>query len=532
MKIDSFISQIDHIDGKVDQYRSLEARSVARHGWLNANMSRHNSQNTVGALPEPTMESSHTATGLTWLVWLLFGISIVLLGVRAQEGLAWELPGVITVDGLTILMWLVITFLSGIVHSYSRRYMAGSHHETRFFMAAFGFTIVVMGFVAADHFAIFGALWLAMGLVMAELIGLNRGWPQAQSAKRLARKYFIASTAFLGIGVGVIWRVTGATAVSTLPAGTEMLGGPVLSVAVSSLVLAAIIQSALIPFHTWLLASMTAPTPASALMHAGFVNAGGILLLRFAPVVSIEATVMLLIVLVGAVSALVGKLFKSVQVDTKTRLGSSTVGQMGFMVMQAGLGFFGAAITHLILHGCYKAYLFLSAGEEIETTSPSDTGRSTKSGLDVSIITVLVGMVGGGLFAALTGKGTGFDSGLLLTGLVVLTTLQATRGAILSRGLSATSRYGVVPLVFLPAIVLYALVYNALRAVMADVALVTAPTELSIIHGIVGIAFLVGYLAIETGLYRRYTRLYVTLVNATTPPTNTLLTSRREYHEY
>jgi NAD(P)H-quinone oxidoreductase subunit 5 len=74
---------------------------------------------------------------------------------------------------------------------------------------------------------------------------------------------------------------------------------------------------------------------------------------------------------------LVGKLLKSVQIDAKTRLGCSTVGQMGFMIVQAGLGFFGAAITHLVLHGFYKAYLFLSSGEEIEHTSPADTTRAT-----------------------------------------------------------------------------------------------------------------------------------------------------------
>jgi NAD(P)H-quinone oxidoreductase subunit 5 len=291
------------------------------------------------------------------------------------------------------------------------------------------------------------------------------------------------------------------------------------------------VQSALVPFHTWLLSSMTAPTPASALMHAGFVNAGGILLLRFAPVVTADATFMLLVVVVGATSALLGKLLKTVQTDVKRKLGCSTTGQMGFMIAQAGLGFFGAAIAHLILHGFYKAYLFLSAGEQVEHTSPatSKTGAATLVG---GAVTVLTAIAGGALFALFTGKGTHLDSGLLLTGLISLTTLHATWSVVRKSELPVTVRYGVVPLVFLPAIAVYAGVYTAVTAVLADVALVTAPTDLTLVHGVVAVAFLAAYVAIETGVYQRSHRLYVALVNASQPSTETVLTSTEEYNEY
>ena len=497
-------------------------------------MSGHNPKPTVGALPDTAAaDSPLVPVALTWLSWLLFAASIGVLAVRAGGGGTWAVPGVVAVDGLTVLLWVVVTFFSGIVHSYSRRYMAGSGHETEFFLAVFGFTVVVMGLVAADHVALFGLLWLAMGLVMAELVGTNEGWTQARAAARVARRYFLASSALLAVALAALWWATGASTVSDIAGAADSLAGPAWLVAATGLVLAAMVQSALVPFHTWLLASMTAPTPASALMHAGFVNAGGILLVRFAPVVSVDPTVLLLVVVVGAASALLGKLFKSVQADTKTRLGCSTVGQMGFMVMQAGLGFFGAAITHLVLHGFYKAYLFLSAGEEVDHTGPADTTHATGGAGPVGVVvTVLAGLAGGGLFVALTGKGTSLDSGLLLTGLVVLTTLHATRGVLRSSAVPATYRYGAVPLVFLPAVAVYALVYNAVRAVMADLSLVTAPAELTLVHGVVAAGFLAGYVAVETGLYRRSDRLYVALVNATTAPSATLLTSREEYNEY
>ncbi len=487
---------------------------------------------TVGQLPTPTGEQSRVPATLTRLVWLLWLASLGVLAVYGWSGGPWELAGLVAVDGLTAVMWLAVTFFSGIVHSYSRRYMAGSRTVDRFFGRVFAFTLVVVVLVAADNLLLFWVAWLAMGLVMAGLVGHVEQWPQAQAAAALARRYFLAGSAALAVALVTLWWDTGATTVSGVGSTVGTSSTAVL-VAAGTLLLAAMVQSALVPFQTWLLSSMTAPTPASALMHAGFVNAGGILLVRFAPVVTVEAWVMLAIVLVGAASALLGKLLKSVQVDVKTRLGCSTVGQMGFMIMQAGLGFFGAAITHLVLHGFYKAYLFLSSGEEVEHTSPADTTHAaTGVGAVGLVVTALTAVAGGVLFAGLTGKGTSIDSGLLLTGLVVLTTMHATQSAVRRSTLPATYRYGVVPLVFLPATAAYAVVYVAVTGVMNGLPVVTAPVELTVVHVVVSAAFLGAYVAIETGAYRYSDRLYVTLVNATRAPPGTLLTSREEYNEY
>jgi NAD(P)H-quinone oxidoreductase subunit 5 len=494
-------------------------------------MSGHSSKPTVGALPDTTAESPYVPVALTWLVWSLFATSLAVLAARLRFGGAWELSGVLAVDGLTVLMWVVVTFFSGIVHSYSRRYMAGSTHESRFFVSMFGFTAAVMALVAADHVALFGLLWLAMGLAMAELIGINAGWKQARAAKALARTYFVASSALLGVALTGLWWSTDATTVSGIGAAADTLGGPVWLLAAGALVLAAMIQSALVPFHTWLLSSMTAPTPASALMHAGFVNAGGILLLRFAPVVTVDATLMLAIVAVGAASALLGKLLKSVQTDVKSELACSTTGQMGFMIMQAGLGFFGAAVTHLVLHGFYKAYQFLGAGGQVERTSPT-TSTTHATGLGGVAVTLLTGLAGGALFAALTGKGTSLDSGLLLVMFVVLTTLHAARSVVQHTSLPTTVRYGAVPLVFLPAITVYALLYTAISRLLIGLPVVSAPAELSVFHGVVATVFLVAYVALETGVHERSQRLYVTLVNASQPAADTLLTATEDYNEY
>ena len=489
----------------------------------------------VGALPDTTVDSPFVPVALTWLTWFLFAASIAALVVRVRSSVAWEIPGVVAVDGLTVLLWVVVTFFSGIVHSYSRRYMAGSAHETRFFFTVFGFTVVVMGLVAADHIALFWVLWLAMGLLMAKLIGLVDGWRQARAAATVARRYFLASSALLGVALTVLWWTTGATTISGIATASDTLGGAVWLVAAGCLVLAAMIQSALVPFHGWLLSSMTAPTPASALMHAGFVNAGGILLIRFAPVVTVNTTFMLAVVAVGAASAIGGKLLKSVQTDVKRKLGCSTVGQMGFMIMQAGLGFFGAAITHLILHGFYKAYQFLSSGGQIEQTIPSEE-RPHTMGHTTSIVTfavtLLTGLAGGILFATLTGKGTNMDAGLLLTFFVVFTTLHAARNAVQNTSLPWSARYGAVPLVFFPAIVVYAAVYEAISGLLSGLPMVTVPTELTLLHGVIAVVFVGIYVGIETGIHERSQRLYVALINASQPASDTLLTSTEDYNEY
>lgn len=497
-------------------------------------MTEENQLTAVGQLPNTaTASGARTAKLLTWAVWLLWAASVVALAGRSRV-LELAAP-LVAIDGLTLLMWVVVTFFSGIVHSYSRRYMAGSAHKTRFFATVFGFTVVVMGLVAADHLALFGALWLAMGMLMAELIGVIRGWDQAQAAASVARRYFLASTAFLGIALGALWSATGATTVSGIAAASDTLGGPLWLVAAGALVLAAMIQSALVPFHGWLLSSMTAPTPASALMHAGFVNAGGILLTRFARVITVDPAVMLAIVGVGGASAVGGKALKSVQTDIKGKLGCSTVGQMGFMIMQAGLGFFGAAITHLILHGFYKAYQFLSSGGRIERTSPAEADHRGMTGVHsvVGIVVTLLTALGGGiLFATLTGKGAKVDAGLLLTFFVVFTTLHAARNAVQHTSLPGLVRYGAVPLVFFPAITVYAVVYEGISGLLSGLPMVTVPTELTLLHGVIAVAFVGVYIGIETRIHEQSGRLYVALLNLSQPSSDTVLTSPEEYNEY
>jgi len=498
-------------------------------------------EKTVGeCIGEPEWSEPATARVLTSIVWLLWLASIVAAAVYLypDTDLSLGIEGTVAVDGLTVVMWSVVTFISGIVHSYSRRYMSGSRRMSGFFVRIFGFTLLVMALVASDSFVLFAAAWLAMGLVMADLVGYSRGWEQAQRAARVARRYFVLSTVLLGVGLIALGVETGSTTVSGVLASHGGVSGAVYFVGVGALLGAAAVQSALFPFHGWLLSSMTAPTPASALMHAGFVNAGGVLLARFSPVFADSLVVMVAVVVVGAVGAVLGKLMKSVRPDIKSKLGCSTSGQMGFMVMQAGLGFFSAAITHLILHGFYKAYLFLSSGGRVEHTSPSEDEQPSLGAGGV-LAAVIVAVLGGLVFVGLTGKGAEFDSGVVLTLLVVVTAAHATRDVVRT-SLPPAIRLVAVPVVFLSAVAVYAGVFKAITAVMEAAPASTAgalplasePTQLTAVHVAVAVAFVAAYVAIEFGYVRRSNRLYVALLNASQPSSETVLTNKEEYNEY
>ena len=486
-----------------------------------------------GAVPlseTVTPSDSLVPRASTAAVWTLFLLSVGALVLAARDGYEWTLFGVLVIDGLTTVMWVVVTFFSGIVHSYSRRYMAGDRYLDRFFVRILAFTVVVMTMTAADHVALFATAWLAMGVVMASLIGHDRGWVQARAAARTARRYYLTSSGLLAAGVAVLVWTTGATSISGILGQVDQIPRTLALTAIGCLLLAAMIQSALFPFHTWLLSSMTAPTPASALMHAGFVNAGGILLTRFAPLLAGETAVMSLIVVVGALSALLGQASLLVQTDIKRKLGASTVAQMGFMILQCGLGFFAAAITHLVLHGFYKAYLFLSSGAAVEQTTPRSAKRtgSTLARVGVSLVTAIGGGV---LFAALTGKGTELNSGLFLTFVVVITTMHATRDILRRAALLPWIRLVSVPLVVLTAIGGYAALFNAISTMIAGAPMSKAPTELTVVHVAVAALFAVAYLATELGWHRSSDRLYVALLNTSQPDPETILTQKEDYND-
>ncbi|WP_119166067.1 proton-conducting transporter transmembrane domain-containing protein [Algihabitans albus] len=463
---------------------------------------------------------------LTSFVWLLFaGSSCAALGLWFSDAEAWT-AGPLRIDALALLLAIAVTFVSGIVHAFSLRYMDGDGRIGAFFARLTVLTLVVLLLITADHLVLFALAWAAMGLLLADLIGHVRTWPQAQAAARLCRLWFLGGSAALATGLAVLAIATGETSIFAVAAVAPTLSGPVLALALLPLLLAAAIQCGLFPFHGWLLSSMTAPTPVSAFMHAGLVNAGGILLARFAPAFTAQGEIMTLVFLLGAVSALAGSLFALVQSDVKRGLGASTVAQMGFMVMQCGLGFYAAAMAHLILHGLFKASLFLSAGSAVRRVAP----ETVKPGLDLAGLAIAVpaALVAGLLFAAVSGKALWpADSGLLL---VVFAVLAAAQAALSLKGwshLSLAKRLVALPLVLGLAALVYGVTVALAEMALSGVPGTTAPQLLGLPELLVAFVFAAAWIAFGAGLHRKSGWLYTRILSAGQPSSVTV-TARRE----
>jgi NAD(P)H-quinone oxidoreductase subunit 5 len=378
-----------------------------------------------------------------------------------------------------------------------------------------------MLFVAANHVALFIFSWLAMGFFMAGLIGINADWGEAKEAAKFAQKNFLLGTLSLAAGVLLLAFRTNSLQINEIQDGLNKLPQVILTVAAIFVIIAAIIQSAIYPFHKWLLSAMTAPTPASALMHAGFVNGAGILLAIFSSLIFYSQTFTLLLI-IGGFTAIIAQFTKLLQVNVKQKLGCSTIAQMGFMIMQCGLGFFNAAVVHLILHGFYKAYLFLSSGETVEYSKPEKSDQILIKPIQ-AVVVLVNGILGAFLFAKLTGKGTAFDSGIFLTLIVAITVGQITYNIVKQQKLSIWQKAFFPPFLFLLGIGIYALFYNGVTFLMADMPMADMPLPLTFFQITFGIIFLIGFFIMKLGVYKKVPWLYVKLINLSQPYSKTTL---------
>lgn len=372
----------------------------------------------------------------------------------------------------------------------------------------------------ANHVVLLLSMWLLMGIFMSQLIGVDKEWNEARAAARFSLKYFVTGSVFLSAGVLLLAYQTNDFTLSGILTKVDDLKQYIVLIAGLCIITAAIIQSAIYPFHRWLLSAMTAPTPASALMHAGFVNGSGILLTLFSTVLFASHSLIILLI-IGGLTAVIAQFTKLLQVNIKQKLACSTIAQMGFMIMQCGLGFFNAAVVHLILHGFYKAYLFLSASEEVGLVKPQQS-QSIKIKPTQALIVLFFGVVGAVLFAYLTGKGFELNSGLFLILTVAITVGQVTYNIVKEQSLSLAQKTFLPPLVFIIGIASYAFLYNGITAIMSDMPRIDVPVPISGIEIGFGILFLAGFFIMKLGIYRNIPWLYVKLLNTSQPNKKTV----------
>jgi NADH-quinone oxidoreductase subunit L len=311
---------------------------------------------------------------LVTLAVVLYGDSIRLTIVGAPSG---ALTYTILVDRLAAVMMVLISLVSLVIHVYSERYMVGDAGYVRFFALLGGLTFVLLGLVSTGNLFWLFVCWHLVTWLLAALLLCNPASCAARDAR--LKTFWVQSLgdAAFALALVILYGAYGTLDLTDLFVQLRATSAPltlqpgflpefdVPSAVTLLLVLSVMTKSAQFPFHFWLIGSIEAPTPVSALMHAGIVNAGGFLVNRLAPLFSQAPTTLHLLFVIGAVTALIGASAMLTQTSVKRRLVYSTMGQMGYMVMECGLGAFALAVFHLCAHGLFKATLFLNSGAVI-----------------------------------------------------------------------------------------------------------------------------------------------------------------------
>jgi NAD(P)H-quinone oxidoreductase subunit 5 len=268
-------------------------------------------------------------------------------------------PG-LWLNRLSLSVSCLVALLSWVVTRYAVRYLDGDAVQTRFFLYAQFTVSMVLLMILSNHFLFLVVAWSGTGLGLNRLLRLHSDRPEAL---RTAQHKFIISrlgdVAIMGAAY-FIWENFRSFHLPTIWSMVEagQGGGDVIGIL---LVIAALTRSAQVPFHSWLPETLDTPTPVSALMHAGIINAGGYLILRTLPLVTPMALGML--GLFGFVSIVIAGLTMLATPDRKRQLALSTSAQMGFMFLQISFGLPTAGLMHMLGHAFYKAHCFLASGE-------------------------------------------------------------------------------------------------------------------------------------------------------------------------
>jgi NADH-quinone oxidoreductase subunit L len=272
------------------------------------------------------------------------------------------------IDQLSICFVLLITGVGSLIHIYSVGYMAEDPDRRRFFAYLNLFLAAMLLLVVADNFLALYAGWEGVGLASYLLIGF---WYHKPTAATAAKKAFVMNRvgdAGLALAIFLIFSNFGTLSYSGVFAAAPGASRGALTVIGLLLLLGACAKSAQVPLQAWLGDAMEGPTPVSALIHAAtMVTAGVYLIVRCNPLYTLSPDARLGVIIVGAVTLLFGAVIGCAKDDIKRALAASTMSQIGYMVLAAGLGPAGYAfaIMHLLTHGFFKAGLFLGSGAVI-----------------------------------------------------------------------------------------------------------------------------------------------------------------------
>ncbi|MEM6667293.1 MAG: proton-conducting transporter membrane subunit, partial [Pseudomonadota bacterium] len=330
-----------------------------------------------------------------------------------------------------------------VVVRFSANYLDGDPRQGAF-MGRLALTLsMVMLLVTSGNLFQLVVAWLGTSLA---LHGLLLFYAERRGAIVAAKKKFI--TARIGdacvvvaalllvaaFGTADIAGIMEAAKESAKDATNAADTGAIPTIAIAAAFLiafAALLKSAQFPTHGWLTEVMETPTPVSALLHAGIINAGGFIVIRFADVMVLSATSLHLLAIVGGFTALFGAVVMLTQSSVKVSLAWSTVAQMGFMLLQCGLGAFALALLHIVAHSLYKAHAFLSSGSVIEIKKASWVpDGDARPAVEKVLASFLVALALYGVIGSLFGLYANAPSAVIVLGAILTmgTTLLVAQG--------------------------------------------------------------------------------------------------------
>lgn len=341
--------------------------------------------------------------------------------------LGWEGLGLSTrLDPLSMVMLCMISLLAVLIVRYSINYLEGDDRHGDFLGRLATTIAAVEVLVVAGNLLLLVGAWIAMSLSLYRLLIF---YPERPDAVLAARKKFIATRigdAFLITAAGLLYTHFGTGDLGEIFAGMEAAGaagwafGPV-SIAALGIAVAAALMSAQFPTHGWLVEVMETPTPVSALLHAGILNAGPFLVVRFAFVVDGATLAQSLLILVGGFTALFASSALLPQPAIKKALGYSSGAHMGFMLMVCGFGVYPAVILHLVAHSFYKAHAFLSSGSVVDEARAEKVALPRRLGQPLRILgsmAIAIGVYVG--FALLWGINPLHEPAILAIGVILV----------------------------------------------------------------------------------------------------------------
>ena len=320
----------------------------------------------------PIMAIGFSSSQRRWQIAQLFMGTNLLLAIVAwcQAVFFSSVPlasSLIHLTALDTTILVLISFIALVVLRYAKNNLEGDPDDNRFLKWFITTVLAVIITVTTNNLFVFWLSWTAISISLHQLLLF---YPERPRAKLAAHKKFLlarVSEVFLALAFVLIYAQHGTLVIDEILAQVSVMTAITQAHQIAAILLAAValIKCAQLPLHGWLIQVVEAPTPVSALLHAGIINLGGFLLLLFSPLFSQVAAAQWLVLVVAGLSTVIAALIMTTRISIKVRLAWSTTAQMGLMLIECALGLYELALLHLLAHSFYKASAFLSSGNAV-----------------------------------------------------------------------------------------------------------------------------------------------------------------------